>query len=816
MVCRGKSVTLFQNLKSLNLIFHHFVSIIQQPHHSIHTLNQHEQNVTSTSTKLIQPSHSNIIKLFLQPTLFFHNTLLLMYAKLGDFKSALNLFDEMPQRNLVSYNSFISGYSRFGFYEKALNAFCQARVEGFMLDEYTYAGVLGVCGFICDVKLGKAVHGLVIVTGLNGMVFVINSLIDMYSKCGWIDQARLLFETSTANVDDVSWNSLIAGYVRLGGYNDVFELVMRMHLSGFMFSTFTLGTVLKACCMHNLNCFGKMLHAYMVKHGLDLDVVAGTALLDMYAKTGSLTDAIQIFMCFPYRNDVMYNAMIARFLQMQTISSEHGQAALHLFCQMRRQGLKSSKFTFSSILKACIAVENFEVGKQIHAQIFKNDLQSNEFIGTSLVDMYSFFGSMEDGLRCFNSTPKLDVVTWTSMIAGYVQNGQLENALSLFHQLLAYGRKPDEFIISSVMSACAEMAAARSGEQIQSYALKSGVVDVTIVQNSQICMYAKSGDLDSAQLTFQETKNPDVVSWSVMICSSAQHGFANEALRLFKLMIASGIEPNHITFLGVLTACSHGGLIEEGLRYFYVMKNDYGIAANVKHSACIVDLLGRAGRLQDAQNFIFDSGFEDDPVIWRALLGACRVHKDTVMGKHVAKRVIELEPHAAASYVLLYNIYDDAGNEKPASEVRKLMQDRGVKKEPGISWIEVGNKVHTFLVDDRSHEMSQLIYSRLEEMLVKINKISFNNEKLLLGISEAQLSGTIGMNHHSEKLAVTFGIISLPKSAPVRVMKNLRVCSDCHTTMKLISKVEKREIILRDTIRFHHFKEGSCSCKDYW
>lgn len=702
-----------------------------------------------------------------------------------------------------------------GFYEKALNTFCEARVAGLMLDEFTCAGILGVCGYTFDVKLGEVVHGLVIVSGLNGMVFMINSLIDMYSKCERIKQARLLFETST-DVDDVSWNSLIAGYVRLGGNNEVFELVMRMHRSRFMFSTFTLGSVLKVCRVKNLNCFGKMLHGYMVKLGLDLDVVVGTALLDMYAKTENLTDAIRIFKCFPYQNDVMYNAMIARFLQTQTSSCEYAQEALNLFFKMRRQGLKSSKFTFSSILKACIAVENFEVGKQIHAQICKNNLQSNEFIGTSLVDFYSFFSSIDDGLRCFNSTPKLDVVSWTSMIAGYVQNGQLENALSLFHQLLAYGRKPDEFIISSVMGACAEMAAARSGEQIQGYALKSGVANFTIVQNSQICMYAKSGDIDSAQLTFQETKNPDVVSWSVMICSYAQHGFAKEGLRLFELMSASEIRPNQITFLGALTACSHGGLIDEGLRYLEIMKKDYGIAANVKHSACIVDLLGRAGRLQDAENFISDSGFEDDPVIWRALLSACRVHMDTVMGKHVADRVIELEPHAAASYVLLYNIYDDAGKEKPALEVRKLMRDRGVKKEPGISWIEVGNKVHTFLVDDRSHAMSQLIYSRLEEMLVKIKRISFNNEKHLLGISKVELNATIHMNYHSEKLAVTFGIISLPKSAPVRVMKNLRVCSDCHTTMKLISKVEKREIILRDPIRFHHFKEGFCSCKDYW
>lgn len=780
-----------------------------------------------TYTKLVQLSaktgslihgklaHAHMIKTSFQPCLFLLNNLLFMYSKCGEIYNAQNLFDKMPKRNIISYNSLISGYSQMRIYDKVMHAFGQARMAALKLDKFTYAGALAVCGHTGDVQLGKLIHSSVIVSGLSDQVFLVNSLIDMYSKCSQIEQARLLFETSTF-VDDVSWNSLIAGYVRLGVNEEVSKLLVEMHRSGLILSTYTLGSVLKACCTKNLNQFGRMLHGYIVKLGLDLDVVTGTALLDMYAKTKNLTDAIQIFKYTPNPNVITYNAMIAGFLQTESISTEYAQEALHLFSEMQRQRMKPSKFTFSSILKACNSVETFEVGKQIHAQICKNNLQSDEFIGSALIDFYSFSGSIEDGIRCFNSTPKLDVVSWTSMIAGYVQNGQFENALFLFHQLLACGRKADEFIISSVMGACADMAAARSGEQIQSFTLKCGIANFTTVQNSQICMYAKSGDINSAKLTFQEIVNPDVVSWSVMICSTGQHGYAKEAVNLFELMTASQFKPNQITFLGVLTACSHGGLVEEGLQYFETMKNDYGIAANVKHSACIVDLLGRAGRLVDAKKFILNSGFDNDPVIWRALLSACRVYKDTSMAKCVADRVIELEPQAAASYVLLYNVYNDAGKEKPALEVRKLMQDRGVKKEPGISWIEVGNKVHSFVVGDHSHPMSQLIYSRLEEMLMKIKKNVLNIKKLPLSISEVELSGKTGMNHHSEKLAVTFGIISLPKSAPVRVMKNLRVCSDCHTTMKLISEVEKREIILRDAIRFHHFREGFCSCDDYW
>lgn len=246
------------------------------------------------------------------------------------------------------------------------------------------------------------------------------------------------------------------------------------------------------------------------------------------------------------------------------------------------------------------------------------------------------------------------------------------------------------------------------------------------------------------------------------------------------------------------------------------MKEDYGITTNEKHCASVVDLLSRAGRLVDAEHFILNSGFENNPVMWRALLSACRVYKDAATGKRAAERVIELEPQAASSYVLLHNIFTDAGIELPATKIRELMKDRGVKKEPGLSWIEVDNKVHSFVVGDRSHPMSQKIYKKLEEMLEKIRKIGYVDERFVSCMSKVDFKGRSVVNHHSEKLAVTYGIISLPTLAKVKVMKNLRVCHDCHTTMKFFSKVEKREIILRDPIRFHHFREGSCSCKDYW
>ncbi|KVH90642.1 hypothetical protein Ccrd_007343 [Cynara cardunculus var. scolymus] len=764
-----------------------------------------------TYTKLVQSSmhlgcsvhgklvQSHMVKTGYNPGLFLHNTLLNMYLKCNESDMALQLFDEMAERNVVSWNSLISGYTRLGLYSNAKEIFCKARIANIDINKFTFASMLSICAQTSDLKLGKVVHGLLMSSGIGVAAFLTNPLVAMYSKCGRVDQARVAFDQCDG-LDDVSWNSMIAGYVKAGLHDEMLQVLVKMHRYGVRFSSYVLGSVLSACCLNfdRSLVWGKLLHSCSVKLGWDLDVVVGTALLDMYAKIGDLDDAVSTFSVLNDKNVVMYNAMISGLLRGEENSDEYAKKALNLFAEMQRHGLRPSEFTFSTIIKACIACKDFEYGKQIHGLVCKNNLQSDEYIGSMLVEMYSMWSSTDDALSCFDSTCKQDIVIWTSMIVGHAQNGEYERALVLFCKLLSSGLKPDEFTISTMLSACANLAAARSGEQIQSYSIKTGIIESGVVRNSLIYMYAKSGDIDSANQTFKAADKSDVVSWSVMICSTAHHGCAKEALSLFELMISSGIAPNDVAFLGVLTACSHGGLVEEGLR-------DHGIAPTEKHCACIADLYGRAGRLSDAKTFIMDSGFSHAPIMWRTLLSSCRIHKNTEIGKHVAKRLIELEPQASSSYVLLYNIYNDARMEEAATEIRDLMSNRRIKKEPGLSWIEVGNRVNSFLVGDKCHPQSEKIYAKLDDLLQEIKKIGYVDE---LEKDE--------VNHHSEKLAVSFGLIGLAPSAPLRVMKNLRVCRDCHTVIKLISKVEKREIVVRDPIRFHRFRDGSCSCGDYW
>nr|CAD1842099.1 unnamed protein product [Ananas comosus var. bracteatus] len=750
--------------------------------------------------------HAQIIKARFTPCLFLVNNLLKMYCKCGDLASAHQLFDCMRTRNAVSWNSLISGYSQMGLFDDALNVFIEARNAQTKIDKFTYASALSVCSRRVDLNVGKVIHGLVVVGGFSQQVFLINSLIDMYSKCGDIGQARRLFDASD-ELDDVSWNSLISGYVRVGNVEETLRVFSRMHSYGIKLNSFALGSILKSCSEHDdVKYFGEMIHGCVVKVGLDSDDFIGSGMIDLYAKNGVLHEAIKFFKAMPSPNVVVFNAMIAGFSRLETkIGSGLSKEALLLFSVMQRRGMRPSKFTFSSVIRACSLVNGFEFGKQIQGQLFKYNFQSDEYIGSALIDLYSNSGSIEEGLRCFHSVPEQDIVTWTSMISGCVQNEQFEKALSLFHELLCKGRKPDLFTLSSVMSACANLTVARTGEQIQCFATKAGFDQFTIIGNSRIYMYARAGDVDAATKTFSEMESRDAISWSAVISSHAQHGCARDALMLFEEMEDRRVAPNEITFLAVLTACSHGGLVDEGFRYFESMKIDYNLGPSVKHCSCIVDLLGRAGRLADAEDFILDTGFDTDPVIWRSLLASCRVHGDIERGRRVAERVMELEPTASSSYVLLYNMYLDTGKLSLAMKTRDLMKERGVKKEPGLSWIEIGAQVHSFVVGDKSHPQSSAIYAKLEEMLSKIEKMGYTNT------TRVSL-----MNCHSEKLAVVLGMILLPQLAPIRVMKNLRVCRDCHTAMKLFSETETREIVLRDPIRFHRFRGGSCSCGDYW
>ncbi|KQK11645.1 pentatricopeptide repeat-containing protein At3g13880 [Brachypodium distachyon] len=764
--------------------------------------------------------HGHIARAHPSPSLFLRNTLLAAYCRLGagDTHQARRLLDEMPRRNAVSFNLLIDAYSRAGQTEESLETFLHAhRAAEVKADRFTYAAALAACSRAGRLKEGKVVHALAVLEGLAEGVFVSNSLVSMYARCGDMGEARRVFDV-TEERDDVSWNSLVSGYLRVGAHEEMLRVFALMRRCAMGLNSFALGSVIKCCSGGDGSVRGiaEAVHGCVVKAGLDTDLFLASAMVDMYAKRGALSEAVALFKSVLDPNVVVFNAMIAGLCRDEAaVHKEVVREALSLYSELQSRGMEPTEFTFSSVIRACNLAGDIEFGKQIHGQVLKHCFQGDDFIGSALIDLYFNSACMEDGFRCFRSVPKQDVVTWTAMISGCVQNELFERALALFHELLGVGLKPDPFTISSVMNACASLAVVRTGEQMQCFATKSGFDRFTAMGNSCIHMYARSGNVEAAIQRFQEMESHDVVSWSAIISSHAQHGCARQALQFFNEMVGAKVVPNEITFLGVLTACSHGGLVDEGLRYYEIMKMEYGLCPTVKHCTCVVDLLGRAGRLADAEAFIRDSIFHDEPVVWQSLLGSCRIHRDMERGQLVADRIMELQPASSGCYVNLYNMYLDAGELSLGSKIRDLMKERGVKKEPGLSWIELRSGIHSFVAGDKSHPECNAIYTKLAEMLSKIDKLTTTDTSCIEWVETTGREQN-WMNCHSEKLAVALGIIHLPQSAPIRVMKNLRVCRDCHSTMKLISKSECREIILRDVIRFHHFRDGSCSCGDYW
>lgn len=409
-----------------------------------------------------------------------------------------------------------------------------------------------------------------------------------------------------------------------------------------------------------------------------------------------------------------------------------------------------------------------------------------------------------------------EIVSWSLMVGGYVQNGEYGNALQTFSSMICENVEVDKFTLISVVSACADTGILEQGRQIHAYIQKIGHKVDAHMCSSLIDMYAKCGSLNDAQIIFKETNDLNVVLWTSIIFGCALHGLGSEAVQLLECMMNKGIAPNEITFVGVLTACSHAGLLEEGCKYFELMPKVFGIKPGVEHYTCMVDLYGRAGCLNEIKEFIYENGISHLSAVWMSFLSSCRLHKNVELGKWVSEKLLQLEPFDAGSYILLSNLFATDHSWEESAKVRSLMQKRKVKKLPGQSWIQLKNQVHSFVMGDRSHPQASEIYSYLEKLIGRLKEIGYSSDvkPVIQDVEEEQGEALLGF--HSEKLAIAYVIISTTSGAPIRIMKNLRVCTDCHNFIKYTSLLLTREIIVRDLRRFHHFKHGHCSCGDYW
>ncbi|KAF5736193.1 hypothetical protein HS088_TW14G00329 [Tripterygium wilfordii] len=583
----------------------------------------------------------------------------------------------------------------------------------------------------------------------------------------------------------------------------------------------------------------RQIHAVLYRHNLHHHPILNFKLQRSYSSLDRLDFSLTLFNLTPEPNVFFYTSMI----HAHTLHNLHHQALL-LFIQMLNHDVDPNTFTFSSILKSC----PIEPGKVIHSLVIKLGFDSDLYIKTGLVDVYArggdvmsarkLFdgmpekslvsltamitcyarcGKLEDARLLFDGLEKRDVVCWNVMIDGYAQHGFPSKALVLFRQMLATENvKPNEVTVLAVLSACGQTGALESGRWVHSFIENNGIQVNVHVGAALVNMYSKCGSLEDARSVFDRMKIKDVVAWNSMIVGYAMHGFSQDALQLFGEMYRIGHQPTDITFIGILSACAHAGLVKEGWKFFNSMKRKYGIEPKVEHYGCMVNLLGRAGHIKEAYELVKHMNIVPDPVLWGTLLGACRLNGCTALAEEIAELLVSQNLANSGTYILLSNIYASVGNWDGVARVRTLMKESGVQKEPGCSSIEVNNRVHEFLAGDLRHWKSKEIYMMLEEIngWLKAHDYAPLTDVVLhdLGEPEKQLS----LEVHSEKLAIAFGLISTQPGTTLKIVKNLRVCSDCHAVFKLISKVTSRKIIMRDRNRFHHFENGLCSCGDYW
>ncbi|CAM6069276.1 unnamed protein product [Sphagnum tenellum] len=602
----------------------------------------------------------------------------------------------------------------------------------------------------------------------------------------------------------------------------------------------TLCALIKACAGLGALEDGRLVHKQLIQSGFESDVFVGSSLVDMYAKCGSIKDAWRVFNKMSSRNVVTWTAMI-----LGHVKCGQGQKALELYEQMQQEGVQPDSVTFVGVLNACASLAALKEGRCVHQQIVECGWDADVFVGNSLVDMYAKCGSMEDAWRVFNKMPSRDVVTWTAMILGYCGNiedawrvfnkmpsrnvvtwnamvlghvkcGQGQEALKLFQQMQQEGVQPNSVTFVGVLNACASMIALEEGRCVHQHIIRCGWDSDVFVGSSLVDMYAKCGSMEDAWSVFNKMPSRDVVTWTTILGGCAMHGHGKEALKHFERMCEEGVQPDDVTFICLLSACSHAGLVGEGMHCYASMVKDYMISAKLEHYTCMVDLLGRAGHLQEAENMVMAMPCKPHVAVWMALLSACRIHGHVEMAERIAKQILEMEPDNAAVYVLLSDIYAAGGNKHLCQTIEQQRKEKGVKKQPGRTWIEVNNEVHTFVVDDQDHPQMPEIHAELQRLSGHMHDAGYRPCKKFIVHDVDEEEKMFHLCHHSEKLAIAFGLINSAPGTTLRIRKNLRVCEDCHTSTKFISKIAGRTIMVRDANRFHHFEDGMCSCRDYW
>lgn len=686
----------------------------------------------------------------------------------------------MPEPTLYSFSALIHASSKLRRFDSVLGFFSRMQRYRVVPDAHVLPSIVKACAAISSSRMGKQVHGFALVSGSALDSFVESSLVHLYLSFGEIGNAHKVLDVMS-EPDVVSWSALAGAYARNGCVNEAHNVINEMENSGVQ------------------------------------------------------------------PNLVTWNGIVSGFNQSGLYSN-----AVTILQKMHSYGFKLDGSTVSSVLPSIGDLVSFKLGRQVHGYVIKEGLGFDKCVTSALLDMYGKCSQALDMSKVFNETDqtevgvcnayvtglarnglveealslfrtikdhgvKLNVISWTSMVACCSQNGKDIEALDLIREMQDHKIVPNSVTISCMLPACGNIAALMNGKAAHCYSLRKGINDDVYVRSSVIDMYAKCGKIKAARHCFDTMPYKNLVTWNAILGGYAMHGKCKEALEIFHSLEMSGEKPDHVSFTCLLSAFSQSGRVKEAWEYFNSMSKDYSVKVRMEHYACMISLLGRVGKLDEAYSLIQTMPYKPDGCIYGALLSSCRTYNNLHMAKIAAEKLFELEPNNPGNYVLISNIYASKRMWNEVNDIRNTMIRRGLKKSPGCSWIEIKNRVHTLLAGDTRHPQMSMIVEKLTELVAEMRKTGYiPNTKFVLQDVEEQEEKEQMLCGHSEKLAVVFGVLNSKEGSTLRVIKNLRICGDCHMFMKFLSGFEKREIMVRDTNRFHQFQNGVCSCEDHW
>ncbi|KAG6662550.1 pentatricopeptide repeat-containing protein At4g21300 [Carya illinoinensis] len=660
--------------------------------------------------------HGTIQLMGFELDVFVGSSLIKLYAENDCINDARCLFDRIPHKDGVLCNVMLNGYVKTGDTSSALKMFLEMITSEIRPNSVTFACIISVCASEAMIGFGTQLHGLVVKCGLELESSVANTLLAMYSKSQYLFDACKLFDM-IPQTDLVTWNGMISGFVQNGFMREASNLFREMISVSVKPDSITFASFLPSVTEIAGLKQGKEIHGYMVRHSVPLDLFVKSALIDIYFKCRDVGMARKVFGQSNMVDVIVCTAMISGFV-LNGINSD----ALEIFRWLLKEKMRPNSVTLASVLPACAALAALKLGKELHCNILKNGLDGRCHVGSAITDMYAKCGRLDLAHHFFDRMSERDTVCWNVMITSCSQNSEPEEAIQLFRQMGIEGTKFDCVSISAALSACANLPSLQYGKEIHGFMVKGALSSDLFAESALIDMYAKCGNLNSARLVFNMMGEKNEVSWNSIISAYGNHGCLKDCLSLFNRMLENGILPDHVTFLAIISACGHAGQVDDGARYFYSMTKEYGLPARMEHYACMVDLFGRAGQLNEALEIIKSMPFIPDAGVWGTLLGACRVHGNVELAEIASRHLFDLDPQNSGYYVLLSNLHADTGHWGNVLKIRSLMKERQVQKVPGYSWIDINSTTHIFVAADGSHPQSAEIYSILKSLLLELRK----------------------------------------------------------------------------------------------